>query len=114
MSLLGGPGAARLPALSHPDTTPPNTGPVTASQVAVSSPDGDPDDSPTAPNVIEGDPASSWSTDVYRNQFPTFKPRPWARAAATPASIRSCRMSRSSSANAAIIVKKNLPSPVGL
>lgn len=40
--------------------------------------------------------------------------RPWARAAARPAMVRSRIMSRSSSANAAILTKKNFPSPVGL
>ena len=40
--------------------------------------------------------------------------RPWARAAARPAMVRSRIMSRSSSANAAIMMKKNFPSPVGL
>jgi hypothetical protein len=39
--------------------------------------------------------------------------RPWAFAATRPAMVRSWMMSRSSSAKAAIMVKKNLPAPVG-
>jgi hypothetical protein len=35
-------------------------------------------------------------------------------AASSPARVRSRMMSRSSSANAAIMVKKNFPSPVGV
>jgi len=38
---------------------------------------------------------------------------PCALAAASPAMVRSWLMSRSSSLNAAIIVKKNFPSPAG-
>jgi len=87
VSLLGGSGGVRLPALSHPATAPAptsilpstapapptalGTGPVTASQVTVFSPVGHPDNSAAAPNVIDGDPASAWSTNVYRAQFPT-------------------------------------------
>ncbi len=39
---------------------------------------------------------------------------PWARAAVSQAMVRSWMMSRSSSAKAAIMVKKNLPSPLGV
>jgi len=52
--------------------------------------------------------AASLSASITVGRPPT---RPRARAAANPANVRSCRMSRSSSANAAIIVKKNFPSP---
>ena len=42
-------------------------------------------------------------------------PRPWSTsAAASPAIVRWWIMSRSSSANAAMTVNKNLPSPVGV
>jgi len=88
VSLLGGSGAVQLPSLSSPNATsstpsptapatpsppPPATGPVTASTVTVFSPQGIPDNSATAARVIDGDPATTWSTDRYRNQFPTFK-----------------------------------------
>jgi len=96
VSLLGGSGAVQLPSLSASSTSsvpsptspaptsilpstapaPPTalgTGPVTASQVTVFSPVGYPDNSAAAPNVIDGDPASAWSTNVYRAQFPTTK-----------------------------------------
>jgi len=94
MSLLGGSGAVRLPALSQPGTTilatstssvpsptapptttppPLDTGPVTASDVTVFSPQGTADNRATASRVIDGDPATTWSTDVYRVQFPSFK-----------------------------------------
>jgi len=55
--------------------------------------------------------AASLSASITVGRPP---PRPYARAAANPAKVRSYRMSRSSSANAAIIVKKNFPSPDGL
>jgi len=87
VSLLGGSGAVQLPSLSSSSTSsapsptapatpsppPPATGPVTASNVTVFSPRGIPDNSATAARVIDGDPATTWSTDRYRNQFPTFK-----------------------------------------
>ena len=88
VSLLGGSGAVQLPSLSSPNATsstpsptapatpsppPPATGPVTASTVTVFSPQGIPDNSATAARVIDGDPATTWSTDRYRNQLPTFK-----------------------------------------
>jgi hypothetical protein len=40
--------------------------------------------------------------------------RPWRRAASKPAMVRWWMPSRSSSANAAITVKMNFPSPVGV
>jgi len=40
--------------------------------------------------------------------------RPWARAAASPAMVRSSRMSHATLANVAIIVKKKMLSPTGL
>lgn len=84
VSLFGGGASARLPSLSQPSTTAqagtaPAPGPtlrarpVTVSGVTVFSPQGYPDNSATATRVIDGDPATTWSTDRYRNQFPAFK-----------------------------------------
>ena len=55
--------------------------------------------------------AASLSVSMTLGQLPT---RPWARAAASPAIVRWWIMARSGSANAAMTVKKNLPSPVAV
>lgn len=49
------------------------TGPVSAASVAVFSPQGTPDSPASAPLVIDGDPATSWSTDAYFDPFPSLK-----------------------------------------
>ncbi|NMM90759.1 peptidoglycan biosynthesis protein MviN [Rhodococcus sp. SRB_17] len=47
--------------------------PVNASRVTVFSPQGTPDQPATAKNVIDGNPATEWSTDSYFQPFPSLK-----------------------------------------
>ncbi|MDI9917851.1 protein kinase family protein, partial [Rhodococcus sp. IEGM 1379] len=49
------------------------TAPVKASRVTVFSPQGTPDQPATAKNVIDGNPATEWSTDSYFQPFPSLK-----------------------------------------
>ncbi|MCJ0905547.1 lipid II flippase MurJ [Rhodococcus sp. ARC_M6] len=49
------------------------TMPVNASRVTVFSPQGTPDQPATAKNVIDGNPATEWSTDSYFQPFPSLK-----------------------------------------
>lgn len=47
--------------------------PVAASGVSVFSPQGTPDSPATAPQAIDGDASTSWSTDAYFDPFPSLK-----------------------------------------
>ncbi|ASR38800.1 hypothetical protein BAY61_31635 [Prauserella marina] len=61
------------PANSAP---PPATGtgdPVAPAEITVYNPEGEGDSVADADKAIDGDPATVWSTDDYRQQFPTFK-----------------------------------------
>ncbi len=91
VSSLGG-SDAPLPSLSKPSSsaaptpagpTPagPTTGPqpapvaglVVPTKVSVFSPEGTADNSADAGKAIDGNPATSWATDQYRQQLPKFK-----------------------------------------
>ena len=48
-------------------------GPVSAASVSVFSPQGTPDSPAAASLAIDGDPATSWSTDAYFDPFPSLK-----------------------------------------
>ncbi|PXY31656.1 protein kinase family protein [Prauserella muralis] len=47
--------------------------PVTPADVAVYNPEGEGDSVDEAGLAIDGDPATAWRTDEYKQQFPTFK-----------------------------------------
>jgi len=51
----------------------PETGPVVPTKVSVFSPEGTADNSADAGKAIDGNPATSWATDQYRQQLPKFK-----------------------------------------
>jgi hypothetical protein len=57
---------------SPPPTKPPQ--PIGAASVHVYAPVGDPDRANRVDRVIDGDASTTWKTDVYRQQFPAFKP----------------------------------------
>lgn len=70
----GTPAPTSPPPASPPSPPPsPNAGPVVPGNVTVFSPQGTPDNPRSAGNAIDGDPATSWDTDDYRQQFPKFK-----------------------------------------
>jgi hypothetical protein len=48
--------------------------PVEAATVSVYAPDGTPDHANKVDRVNDNNPSTTWKTDVYRQQFPTFKP----------------------------------------
>jgi hypothetical protein len=59
--------------------TPPNLaphppGPLTPSGVEIHNVSGDPDSAGKVSRAIDGNPATSWQTDSYFQQFPSFKP----------------------------------------
>jgi putative peptidoglycan lipid II flippase len=58
---------------SAPDASAPQAAPVALSAVEVFSPDGSADNSGTADNAIDNDPATVWSTDSYFQPFPALK-----------------------------------------
>lgn len=70
---------SRAPEESPDPTAPSSTAagaagvPVPVSGVTVFSPEGTPDDPGGAAAVVDGDPATSWSTDQYFQQFPALK-----------------------------------------
>jgi len=78
---LSRPGSSAAPAPAGPTGGPQPApgagpvvpGPVVPAKVSVFSPEGTADNSPDAGRVIDGDPASSWTTDQYRQQLPKFK-----------------------------------------
>lgn len=55
------------------ETTPPTGDPIDASSVTVYNPEGTGDFEALAPKAIDGDPESSWQTDLYRQQLPALK-----------------------------------------
>lgn len=60
----------------QPATTPspqPPTGPVMPTNATVFSPQGTRDDASNADKAIDGNPATSWSSDQYRQQLPSLK-----------------------------------------
>jgi hypothetical protein len=57
---------------SPPPAKPPQ--PIGAASVHVYAPVGDPDRANRVDRVIDGDSSTTWKTDVYRQQFPAFKP----------------------------------------
>ncbi|MFC4005269.1 protein kinase family protein [Prauserella oleivorans] len=57
------------------NNAPANTGPpVEPAEVTVYNPEGEGDSPGDAEQATDGDPATFWRTDEYKQQFPTFKP----------------------------------------
>ncbi|GGL26330.1 lipid II flippase MurJ [Nocardia jinanensis] len=67
------PDASETPASPSAAPAAADGAPVPASGVVVFSPEGTPDDPSGAAATTDGDPATSWSTDQYFQQFPALK-----------------------------------------
>ncbi|MEU1984720.1 murein biosynthesis integral membrane protein MurJ [Nocardia sp. NPDC019395] len=66
------PEASETPAAPSP-TAAADGVPVPVTGMTVLSPEGTPDDQGGAPKAMDGDPATSWTTDQYFQQFPALK-----------------------------------------
>ncbi|MGC0366729.1 putative peptidoglycan lipid II flippase [Rhodococcus sp. 27YEA15] len=64
---------AAVPQGNSPAPAPTTTGPVKPVGASVFSPQGTADQPATAKNAIDGNPATSWSTDAYFQPFPALK-----------------------------------------
>ena len=58
----------------QPPDTPVAAGPIATAQVSVYNVDGTPDNPRKASLAVDGDHGTEWSTDQYKQQFPTLKP----------------------------------------
>lgn len=57
-----------------PPPAPKPAGPLRPAEASEYNPEGSEDDAQDASNVTDGDPATLWETDTYKQQFPALKP----------------------------------------
>jgi hypothetical protein len=93
-----------------PPPAPKPAGPLKPAEVSEYNPEGSEDDAQDASNVTDGDPATLWETDTYKQQFPALKPGVGVMASfADPARIASVTVESPSPGT--VVEIRSAPSP---